>query len=161
MAGNQETLMSLIMTGEIDLDASREDVWEALNDPAVLQECIPGCEKLEQDEDGQLIATAVVKVGPVAAKFSGKVILSDIVHLEGYRISGEGQGGLAGFAKGGASVALVEIDLARTRLSYDVDAKVGGKIAQVGARLLNSVAKKYADGFFEAFAAVLARRAVA
>jgi hypothetical protein len=150
--------MALTLTGEIELGASRGEVWDALNDYAVLRECIPGCETLEPDEDGQLVATAVVKIGPVTAKFLGRVTLSDIVPEQGYRISGTGLGGLAGYAKGGAVVALTAIEPTRTRLAYDVQANVGGKIAQLGARLLNSVAKKYADSFFQAFAAALASR---
>jgi uncharacterized protein len=153
--------MALTMKGEIDLQASRSDVWEALNNPEILRQSIPGCETLKEDEQGNLIATATVKIGPIKAKFSGKVLFSDVVPLEGYKISGEGQGGLAGFAKGGASVALSEIDPSHTRLTYDVEADVGGKIAQLGGRLLNSVAKKYADGFFESFAAALSNRAAA
>lgn len=150
--------MGLTLSGNVDLEAGCGEVWEALNDCEILRQCIPGCETLAPDDDGALIATATVKIGPVTAKFLGKVILSDIVPRERYRIHGEGQGGLAGVASGGAAVVLTEIEPGRTRLAYDGEARIGGKIAQLGGRLLESVAKKYADGFFQAFAVALAAR---
>ncbi len=136
--------------------ASRDKVFAALNDPAVLQQCIPGCQKLEVTAPNEMTATVVIKVGPVKASFSGKVTLSDIDAPNGYRISGEGSGGVAGFAKGGATVTLTEEGPDATRLAYAVDAQIGGKLAQLGGRLIDATAKKLAGEFFETFAAVLA-----
>ncbi|MDR3530123.1 MAG: carbon monoxide dehydrogenase subunit G [Rhodopila sp.] len=138
------------MTGERRIPAPRQTVWEALNDPEVLKASIPGCESLEKLSDDQMKATAAVKVGPISARFTGKVQLSDIDPPNGYRISGEGQGGVAGFAKGGANVALVD-DGADTLLSYQVNAQVGGKLAQLGGRLIDATAKQMADAFFDRF----------
>ena len=140
--------------GEYRIAAPREKVFAALNDPAVLQACIPGCESLEKTSDTELKAKVRMRIGPVSASFSGKVTLSDIDPPNGYRISGEGQGGAAGFAKGGAVVSLRE-DAGETVLNYNVDAQVGGKIAQVGARLIDGTAKKLADEFFGKFAAMV------
>lgn len=153
--------MALSMVGAVDLPASRDEVWNALNDVAILRQSIPGCETLEQESEGNLTATATVRIGPITARFAGRVTLSDIVPLEGYRIAGQGQGGLAGFAKGSAIVSLIDIEGGHTRLSYKANADVGGKIAQLGGRLLDSVARKYADGFFRTFAATLAGSAEA
>jgi uncharacterized protein len=136
--------------GEYRIAASREKVFAALNDPAVLQACIPGCESLEKTSDTEMKAKVRLRIGPVSASFTGKVTLSDLDPPNGYKISGEGQGGAAGFAKGGAVVTLRE-DGAETLLSYNVDAQVGGKIAQVGARLIDGTAKKLADEFFSKF----------
>jgi carbon monoxide dehydrogenase subunit G len=147
--------MAMTMQGEVTLPADRERVWAALNDPQVLKACIPGCEELEKTGENGFKATAKVAVGPVKATFKGNVTLSDIDPPNGYTISGEGQGGVAGFAKGGAKVRLDDAD-AGTRLVYDVEAQVGGKIAQLGGRLINGVAKKYADEFFANFAKQLA-----
>lgn len=141
-------------SGEYRIPASREKVWEALNDPAVLQQCIPGCETLEKSGDNELKANVRMKIGPVSAKFGGKVTLSDMDPPNGYRISGEGQGGAAGFAKGGAVVKLTEAEGA-TVLNYTADAQVGGKIAQIGARLIDGTAKKLADEFFSKFSEVV------
>ena len=135
--------------------APRDKVWAGLNDPAVLAKCIPGCQKLELTAPGEMTATVVVKVGPVKANFSGKVILSDIDAPNGYRISGEGSGGVAGFAKGGATVKLTAEGPEATRLDYVVDAQIGGKLAQLGGRLIDATAKKLAGEFFERFAAEL------
>lgn len=143
--------MAMTMTGEAQLKAKRETVWAKLNDPEVLKSCIPGCEELEATEDGGFRATAKIKVGPVSARFRGKVVLSDLNPPAGYRISGEGEGGVAGFAKGGALVRLVEAD-GGTLLSYSVDAQIGGRLAQLGQRLINGSAKKVADDFFANFA---------
>ena len=143
------------MSGERRITAPRERVWAALNDPAVLKASIPGCDTLEKLSDTELKATASVKIGPIAAKFAGKVQLLDLDPPNGYRIEGEGQGGVAGFAKGGASVRLAQ-DGADTILSYDVKANVGGKIAQLGARLIDATAKQMADAFFDRFAAQVA-----
>ncbi|MGB6080528.1 MAG: carbon monoxide dehydrogenase subunit G [Xanthobacteraceae bacterium] len=132
--------------------AARETVWALLNEPDILKQCIPGCEVLEKTADNELEVVAVNKVGPIKARFKGKVQLTDVDPPNGYRISGEGDGGMAGFAKGGARVRLEEANGDATRLIYEVDAHIGGKLAQLGQRLVNSVAKKMADQFFERFA---------
>jgi uncharacterized protein len=150
--------MALTMTGEVDLPAPQSVVWAKLNDPAVLQACIPGCQSLERTADDTLEAVAKVKIGPVSATFKGKVLLSDIDAPHGYTISGEGTGGIAGFAKGGAKVRLAP-SAAGTLMTYDVEAQVGGKIAQLGARLVDGVAKRLADQFFASFAAEVAKGA--
>ena len=138
------------MTGERHIPAPRQRVWEALNDPEVLRSCIPGCQTLEKTSDTDMTATAAVKIGPISAKFGGKVQLTDLDPPNSYRISGEGQGGVAGFAKGGASVNLSD-DGVFTLLTYTVNAQVGGKIAQLGARLIDATAKSMADQFFDRF----------
>jgi uncharacterized protein len=143
--------MALTMTGEVDLPAPQQVVWEKLNDPEVLKACIPGCESLEKVSDNELEAVAKIKIGPVSARFKGKVELSDLNPPHGYTISGEGQGGIAGFAKGAAKVGLSPIE-GGTRMTYEVEAQVGGKIAQLGARLIDGVAKRMADQFFASFA---------
>lgn len=142
------------MTGERRIPAPRETVWAALNDPDVLKAAIPGCESLEKTSETEMKATASVKIGPISARFTGKVQLSDIDPPNGYTIGGEGQGGVAGFAKGGAKVHL-EPDGAGTLLRYEVNAQVGGKIAQLGARLIDATAKSMADQFFNRFTAHL------
>ena len=144
------------MKGEVVLPADRQTVWAKLNDPEVLKACIPGVQTLEKTSDTTFTAAAKMKIGPVSATFKGRVELSNIDPPNGYRISGEGEGGIAGFAKGGADVALSEVPDG-TRLSYDVQANVGGKIAQMGARLIDGVAKKTADQFFANFAAEVAK----
>jgi carbon monoxide dehydrogenase subunit G len=146
--------MAMTMTGEVTLPADRATVWAALNDPEILKRCIPGAQELDKVSDTEFQASAKVIVGPVKATFKGRITLSDIDAPNGYTISGEGQGGVAGFAKGGAKVRLTDAD-GGTRLAYDVEATVGGKIAQVGGRLINGVAKKYADEFFDNFAKAL------
>jgi len=138
------------MTGERRIPAPRQIVWNALNDPEVLKASIPGCESLEKTSDNQMKASASVKLGPISARFSGNVTLSDIEPPNGYRISGEGQGGVAGFAKGGAAVRLSD-DGEATLLDYEVHAQVGGKLAQLGARLIDASAKQMADQFFDRF----------
>jgi len=143
------------MTGEQLIAAPRDKVWTALNDPEVLKACIPGCQSLEKLEDDRLKAVAVVKVGPISAKFAGDVTLSDLDPPNGYRISGEGQGGAAGFAKGGANVRLSD-EGGATKLAYDVDAQVGGKLAQLGGGLIDATAKQMANAFFKKFADVVA-----
>jgi uncharacterized protein len=148
------------MTGERRIAAPRGKVWDALNDPAILKVSIPGCERLEKQSDTAMQATASVKIGPIAARFTGNVQLSDLDPPNGYTISGEGQGGVAGFAKGGAKVHLAD-DGADTLLSYEVHAQVGGKIAQLGARLIDASAKQMADAFFDRFSAQVAPPAIA
>ncbi len=123
------------MSGERLIEAPREKVWAALNDPEILKACIPGCETIEKLSDTELKATAAVKLGPISARFAGKVLLSDLDPPNGYTISGEGQGGVAGFAKGGAKVALLD-EAGGTKLTYEVKAQIGGKMAQLGARLI-------------------------
>jgi carbon monoxide dehydrogenase subunit G len=147
--------MAMTMSGEYQLAATREAVWQKLNDPAVLKECIPGCEQLDKTSDTEFEAVATVRIGPVKARFKGKVKLSDLDPPNGYRISGQGEGGVAGFAKGGAIVRLTPKD-GGTLLSYDVDAQIGGKLAQLGQRLVNGASKKLADEFFQKFAANVA-----
>ena len=146
--------MAMNMTGEVQLPASRETVWAMLNEPAVLKSCIPGCESLDKDSDNEFRAVATIKIGPVKARWKGKVRFSNLDPPSSYRISGEGDGGVAGFAKGGAKVSLANKD-GGTLLSYNVEAQIGGKLAQLGQRLINSVAKKTADDFFENFAAAV------
>ena len=135
--------------------ASQDKVWAALNDPEILKSCIPGCQSLEMTSPTDMSATVVIKVGPVKATFAGKVTLSDLDPPNGYRISGEGSGGVAGFAKGGAAVTLQADGPDATNLQYVVDAQIGGKLAQLGARLIDSTAKKLAGEFFQNFANAL------
>ncbi len=137
------------MNGEQRIDASRERVWAALNDPETLRKCIPGCDKLEMSSPTDMTATVTLKVGPVKASFAGKVTLSDLDPPKGYRIAGEGSGGVAGFAKGGANVQLEADGQDATTLRYAVDVQIGGKLAQLGGRLIDSTAKKLAAEFFE------------
>jgi carbon monoxide dehydrogenase subunit G len=139
------------MTGEYRIPAPRAQVWAALNDPEILKASLPGCESLERLSDHEFAATVAAKVGPVRAKFNGQVTLSDLNPPESYKISGEGKGGAAGFAKGGADVRLVEENAEATVLSYTAKADVGGKLAQLGSRLIDATAKKMADDFFENF----------
>jgi len=143
--------MAMTMNGEYQLAVPRETVWQKLNDPETLKACIPGCEQLDKLSDTEFQAVATTKIGPVKAKFKGKVTLSDLDPPNGYKISGQGDGGVAGFAKGAATVTLAPKD-GGTLLSYAVEAQVGGKIAQIGQRLINGAAKKMADDFFQKFA---------
>ena len=143
--------MAMTMTGEVQLPASRQAVWEKLNDPEVLKVTIPGCESLEKTSDTSFQAVAVTKIGPVKARWKGKVTLTDLDPPNGYKIVGEGEGGVAGFAKGSADVRLTDKD-GGTLLSYSVEAQIGGKLAQLGQRLINGAAKKMADEFFQKFA---------
>ena len=139
------------MTGEFRIPAPRQRVWEALNDPEILKQSIPGCQTLERVSDTEFNGKVVASVGPVRATFGGKVSLSDLDPPQSYTINGEGSGGVAGFAKGGATVGLAEKD-GGTLLSYNVEAQIGGKLAQLGQRLINGTAKKLADEFFANFA---------
>ncbi|HEU0155512.1 MAG TPA: carbon monoxide dehydrogenase subunit G [Stellaceae bacterium] len=144
------------MTGEFHIPASRERVWEALNDPEILKQCIPGCETIEKVSPTEFTAKVVAKVGPVRATFGGKVNLSDLDPPKGYTISGEGSGGVAGFAKGSAKVDLDEEGVEATLLKYAVQAHVGGKLAQIGSRLIDATSRKMASDFFERFAGAVA-----
>ena len=138
------------MKGEQLISAPQKTVWNALNDPEMLKSCVPGCESMELSGENTYIVLMVARVGPVSAKFKGKLTLSDIKPPESYGLSFEGQGGAAGFAKGSANVRLEPQGLL-TKLSYDVKANVGGKLAQIGSRLIDAAAKKVADDFFKNF----------
>lgn len=146
--------MALEMNGEYELPQKRKVVWRALNDPAVLEKCIPGCETLEKTSDSEFQATVKLKIGPVSARFKGKVTLEDIDAPNGYKIVGEGEGGVAGFAKGQATVALSD-EGQGCKLTYRAEAATGGKIAQLGQRLIAGSAKKTADAFFDNFVEAL------
>jgi carbon monoxide dehydrogenase subunit G len=143
------------MTGEIRLPASREAVWARLNDPETLKAAIPGCEELVQLSPTEMTASVTTKIGPIKARFKGKVTLSELDPPNGYKLTGEGQGGVAGFASGGAIVRLEAISPDETLLRYEASAKVGGKIAQLGSRLVDSTAKKLAAEFFDNFAKIV------
>jgi carbon monoxide dehydrogenase subunit G len=145
------------MKGEYVIPAPRAAVWAGLNDVNVLKAVIPGCDSINRLSDTEIEATVTAKVGPVKASFKGLVTLSNIDAPNGYTIRGEGKGGVAGFAKGGANVHLFD-DPAGTRLTYEVDASVGGKLAQIGARLIDSTAKKMADDFFARFGQAITNR---
>ena len=146
--------MAMTMNGEYQLAVPRETVWAKLNDTEILKACIPGCEQFDKLSDTEFQAVPTTKIGPVKAKFKGKVTLSDLDPPNGYKISGQGDGGVAGFAKGGATVKL-EPKEGGTLLSYTVEAHIGGKLAQLGQRLVNGAAKKMADEFFKKFAAAV------
>ncbi|HEY6820551.1 MAG TPA: carbon monoxide dehydrogenase subunit G [Burkholderiales bacterium] len=139
------------MTGEQLIPASQQQTWEALNDPNMLKDCVPGCESIDPIGENQYQVLMVARVGPVSAKFKGKLTLSDIKPPNSYAIAFEGQGGPAGFAKGGANVRLTSEKAGETKLAYDVKASVGGKLAQIGSRLVDAAAKKVADDFFKNF----------
>jgi carbon monoxide dehydrogenase subunit G len=143
------------LTGEYIIAAPRQKVWEALNDADVLRKCIPGCETLDKQSDTEMSATVVTRIGPVKAKFSGEVRLENINAPVSYTIAGEGKGGIAGFAKGGADVTLEEVPEG-TKLTYAVKAQIGGKLAQLGSRLIDSTVKKLADQFFDKFSKTVA-----
>jgi uncharacterized protein len=142
------------MTGEFLIPAPRRKVWDALNDPEILKQSIPGCEEIEKLSDTELAAKVTAKVGPVKARFGGKVTLSDLDPPNGYKITGEGSGGAAGFAKGGATVRLAD-DGDGTKLNYVVEAHVGGKLAQIGSRLIDATARKMAQEFFTRFSGIV------
>lgn len=139
------------MSGERQIPAPPEVVWKGLNDPNVLKQSIPGCEEIEKVSDTEFTAKVVAKIGPVKARFGGKVTLSDLNPPHSYKISGEGQGGAAGFAKGGAEVNLEPGENGGTLMRYKVNAQIGGKMAQIGARLIDGTARKLADQFFDTF----------
>jgi uncharacterized protein len=143
--------MAINLSGEYRIPAAPERVWEALNDPEVLKACIPGCKSLDKTSDTSFASVVTSKVGPISATFSGTVTLSDLDPPRGYTISGQGQGGAAGFAKMSARVSLSE-DGTDTLLKYEANAEVGGKLASVGSRLVQGVARKNADDFFAAIA---------
>jgi uncharacterized protein len=141
------------MHGELRIPAPRAAVWEKLNDPETLKACIPGCETVDKVSDTEFTAKVVARVGPVRASFSGKVTLTDLDPPAGYTITGEGTGGVAGFAKGSAKVALDDAG-AETVLRYGVQAQVGGKLAQIGSRLIDATSRKMADDFFSRFVGI-------
>lgn len=141
-------------SGEYRIEASREDVWLALNDPHVLGACIEGCQNIEKIDDTHFEVTVKAKIGPVSATFDAQLALSDMVPPDSYVINGSAKGGVAGFAKGSASVGLTE-EQGMTILRYDVKANVGGKLAQIGSRLVDGAARKMADDFFAQFSARL------
>lgn len=149
------------MTGEQRIAAPRQKVWEALNDPAVLAQCIPGCQSLEKDGDDRFIAVAEVKIGPIGARFRGNVQLSDLNPPNGYTITGSGNGGIAGSAKGGAKVRLSDAGDGQTLVSYDVEAEVGGRMAQLGGPIIDATAKNLAGKFFAKFGEVVSGAAPA
>ena len=138
------------------IPAKRETVWQALNDPQILKESIPGCQDLRQESPTEMSATVITKIGPVKATFKGNILLENLNPPESYTITGEGKGGIAGFAKGDAKVRLEEVEEG-TRLSYEVSAKIGGKLAQLGSRLIDSTARKLAKEFFENLVGILSR----
>ncbi|MCB1445423.1 MAG: carbon monoxide dehydrogenase subunit G [Rhizobiaceae bacterium] len=146
------------MNGSETINAPVDTVWQGLNDPDILRQCIPGCEALEKTSDTTMTATVVLKVGPVKARFEGAVELSNLDPPHSYTISGEGKGGMVGFAKGGADVTLAGQPDGTTVLTYTVKADVGGKIAQLGARLIDSTAKKLAEQFFSRFGEKVAEK---
>lgn len=137
--------------GQYRIQAPRDVVWAALNDPEVLKRCIPGCKELEQRSPTELAAKVALKIGPISATFTGAVTLEDLNPPAGYTIVGQGQGGAAGFAKGRAKVDLAEVSESETDLSYTAKADVGGKLATLGSRLIQATSKKLADEFFSAF----------
>lgn len=143
------------MTGEQPIAAGRRAVWEALNDPVVLAQCIPGCQSLERDGDNRFVAVAEVKIGPIGARFKGNVALSDLDAPNGYTITGAGSGGIAGSAKGGAKVRLSDAPGGGTLVTYDVDAEVGGRMAQLGGPIIDATARNLAGKFFAKFGEVV------
>lgn len=159
--GNDETCNDRLgetgmqMTGEQRIAAPRRQVWEALNDPAVLAQCIPGCQSLERDGESGFLAVAEVKIGPIGARFKGNVTLSDLDAPNGYSITGSGNGGIAGSARGGAKVRLSDMEGGGTLIAYDVEAEVGGRMAQLGGPIIDATAKSLAGKFFGRFGEVV------
>lgn len=148
------------LSGEYSLPGTRQAIWSALNDPLLLKDCIPGCEELERLSETEFAAKVKSKIGPVSARFAGRVVLEDLIPPASYTIRGEGQGGVAGFAKGHARVVLEETD-SGTILRYVAEAQVGGKLAQLGSRVVKGTARKLADQFFGNLAQRLGGAAVA
>lgn len=148
------------MKGQRQLPVPPQEAWDALNDPEMLKACIPGCESVTQTEPHQFEMVMAARIGPVSARFKGKLTQSDVVPPQSYRIAFDGQGGAAGFGKGGATVRLSPLD-GGTQLDYDVNAQVGGKLAQVGSRLVDAAARKISDDFFATFEAKLVERVAA
>ena len=148
---HREVQMALVIEGEERIAAPIQKVWEALNDPAMLQATIPGCQNLEMKSPTEMAATVVLKIGPIKATFQGEVTLKNLNPPNSYTIQGEGKGGIAGFAKGGADVTLTADGADATILKYAAKADVGGKIAQLGSRLIESTSKKLAGQFFSTF----------
>jgi hypothetical protein len=146
------------MTGEQRIPASQQETWNALNDPAVLKDCVPGCESIDRVSESEYSVKMTARVGPVSAKFKGKLTLSNLRPPQSYSIAFEGQGGVAGFAKGGADVTLEPDGTHATRLGYKVKANVGGKLAQIGSRLVDAAAQKVANDFFAAFNAKMGHK---
>ena len=145
------------LSQRVQIPVAQDVVWQSLNDPEVLKQCLPGCETFDLVAEDTFEVVLVVKVGPVKAKFKGEVALSDVVAPDSYKISGTGKGGVAGFAKGSAAVALESVqDGAATLMTYSVHASVGGKLAQIGSRLVTGAARKMADDFFSGFVRLLA-----
>lgn len=144
------------ITGEFEIPTSRQQVWEALNDPEVLAQCIPGCESIERLSDTELVAKMKAKIGPVKARFESSIQLSNLDPPRSYTISGQGKGGPAGFGKGSANVTLSESE-GNTTLHYEATLQVGGKLAQIGSRLIGGAARKIADDFFGKFAEIVAQ----
>ena len=140
------------LKGEREIPADQETTWKALNDPETLKACVPGCESMDQTAENEYEAAMKFKIGPVNARFKGKLNLENVQPMDSYTIRFEGQGGVAGFGKGTADVSLEPIDGQRTMLRYAANAQVGGKIAQIGSRLVSSAAAKVADDFFKRFA---------
>jgi uncharacterized protein len=143
------------LNGTQVIPASRERVWKGLNDPVILQQCIPGCSKIEVLSPTEFKATVTIAVGPVKANFAGEVTLSDLNPPESYRISGKGNGGFVGFATGGADIRLTALSANETQMDYDVDAQIGGKLAMLGSRLIDSTATSLADKFFTKFGSLI------
>ncbi len=143
------------LNGSQNIPAARETVWKGLNDPAILQQCIPGCSKIEVTSPNEFKATVTIKLGPVKTNFGGQVTLSDLKPPESYRISGKGDGGFAGFATGGATVKLTALSANETQMDYDVDAQIGGKLAMLGSRLIDSTATSLANQFFTKFGSLM------
>lgn len=149
------------LSGSQTIPAARSVVWAGLNDPSILKQCIPGCESIDATGPNNFTAKVVAKIGPVRASFTGAVTLSGIIAPVSYRISGQGQGGLAGFASGGASIKLTEVGPSETLMEYDVDAQIGGKMAMLGSRLINSTAHSLSGQFFDKFASLMKAQAKA
>jgi carbon monoxide dehydrogenase subunit G len=139
------------LTGEQTIPANRQRVWDALNDPEILKQCIKGCEHIQKTSDTDFAARILAKVGPVKARFTGKVTLTNLKPPESYTISGQGEGGIAGFAKGKSDIRLSEVTPNETLMAYDVDAQVGGKLAMIGSRLIDATARSMAQEFFDRF----------